>query len=200
MRWYSPSTGRWFSRDPIGEPGFQVLQAANASPRVGSPVPLPPGRFINRNPRNEKGGMNLYVFVRNNPIVAVDPFGLDVWVFHSYGGFGHEWVVGSNPDGTYWDSNFHPNTSSWHCPLLLLPCEGIIDFVEKSAFNPSEPRTDGYFYMHVVTDASVDAKVRTFAARASELSQQSHPWWATWWPGFNCHTYATAVADYARRP
>ncbi len=42
MRWYSPSTGRWFSRDPI----------------------------------EEKGGANLYGFVRNDGINQVDYLGL----------------------------------------------------------------------------------------------------------------------------
>lgn len=42
MRWYSPSTGRWFSRNPIGE----------------------------------RGGANVYGFVRNTPVAAIDPLGL----------------------------------------------------------------------------------------------------------------------------
>src|SRR4029077_16995758 len=42
MRWYSPSTARWLTRDPIGE----------------------------------RGGANLYAFVRNQPTVACDPLGL----------------------------------------------------------------------------------------------------------------------------
>jgi RHS repeat-associated protein len=41
-RWYSPSLGRWPSRDPIGE----------------------------------RGGLNLHVFVGNNPINKMDPAGL----------------------------------------------------------------------------------------------------------------------------
>jgi hypothetical protein len=41
MRWYSPSTAHWLTRDPIGE----------------------------------RGGANLYGFVKNQPTVACDPFG-----------------------------------------------------------------------------------------------------------------------------
>lgn len=44
MRWYSSSTGRWFSRDPI----------------------------------QEKGGLHLYAFVFNNPIMFIDPDGRKV--------------------------------------------------------------------------------------------------------------------------
>ena len=42
MRWYSPNTGRWFSRDPI----------------------------------DERGGKNLFVFVSNDPIDQLDLYGL----------------------------------------------------------------------------------------------------------------------------
>ena len=93
LAYYNPQTGRWLSRDPLGEPGFQVLQAANASPRVGNPVPLPPGRFISRDSIGEIGfetlragrgrrihaeDENLYRFVGNDPVRRIDPLGLFV--------------------------------------------------------------------------------------------------------------------------
>lgn len=101
--YYCPSTGRWLSRDPVGEPGFQVQQMAAQMPAVTS------GRWINRDPIGEQGKkvdtataflnalgiksrlskpnlssnpdanqntVNLYVFVGNNPVIAVDGFGL----------------------------------------------------------------------------------------------------------------------------
>jgi RHS repeat-associated protein len=52
-RYYDPSTGRWPSRDPLGELGFQIL-AGN---------------------RNRRDG-NLYCFVRNNPLTKFDLLGL----------------------------------------------------------------------------------------------------------------------------
>ena len=36
------------------------------------------GRWINRDPIAETGGVNLYAMVGNNPINALDPYGLDV--------------------------------------------------------------------------------------------------------------------------
>jgi hypothetical protein len=35
------------------------------------------GRWINRDPIGEEGGLNLYAFVENNPVISTDPFGLD---------------------------------------------------------------------------------------------------------------------------
>ena len=50
--YYCPSTGRWLSRDPMGEPGFETLRAARVVPQaeVASPTSLPAGRWINRDP------------------------------------------------------------------------------------------------------------------------------------------------------
>lgn len=62
MRWYSPSTGSWFSRDPIGELGFQRLSTKQS------------GRI-----RREDG--NLYHFIRNSPVNGIDVLGLEdnIW-------------------------------------------------------------------------------------------------------------------------
>lgn len=83
LAWYDPSAGRWLSRDPIGEPGFQAIQ--RAATMVAAPTPLAPTtRWITRGPvvpgvnRSTEVivGANLYSFVRNMPIDRIDPFGL----------------------------------------------------------------------------------------------------------------------------
>jgi RHS repeat-associated protein len=51
---YSPSTGHWFSRDPIAEAGFNNLHARRARPDDKS----------------------LYAFVYNNPVSKIDLLGL----------------------------------------------------------------------------------------------------------------------------
>ena len=79
--YYCPSTGRWLSRDPAGEPGFENIRAAGIVPSVETS--LPPGRWINRDSAGEQqgranfdSGPNLYDSVGNNPMNYLDPFGL----------------------------------------------------------------------------------------------------------------------------
>jgi hypothetical protein len=102
--YYCPSTGRWLSRDPVGEPGFQVLMAA-----AQAPIAATSSRWINRDPISAQGKktdaataflnaigiksrplkpntssnpdadqntVNLYVFVGNDPVIVVDGSGL----------------------------------------------------------------------------------------------------------------------------
>jgi RHS repeat-associated protein len=39
------------------------------------------GRWISRDPLGEEGGMNLYGYVGNDPVNAVDPLGLDAEIY-----------------------------------------------------------------------------------------------------------------------
>lgn len=72
---YCPSTGRWLSRDPLGEPGFEVLRTANTLPQLGSAMPAP-SRWIKRDSDNKNDAGDLYIFVGNRPINHIDPLGL----------------------------------------------------------------------------------------------------------------------------
>ncbi len=96
--YYCPSTGRWLSRDPLGESGFENLRASGAMPKIGratSPISLTSNRWINRDPKLERAfvrvmqnqNINLsseneippFNFVGNNALNQVDTFGLDVY-------------------------------------------------------------------------------------------------------------------------
>jgi hypothetical protein len=75
--YYSPSTGRWLSRDPMGEQGFETLRVSSTVPKVGqiaSTASLPLGRVFMRDMvrRNE---LNEYVIVKNNLESKIDFLG-----------------------------------------------------------------------------------------------------------------------------
>ncbi|HRT10635.1 MAG TPA: RHS repeat-associated core domain-containing protein [Candidatus Paceibacterota bacterium] len=73
-RYYSPSTGRWLSKDPLGEPGFRLLAAGEQPNLVG--MSDDDIERVNQT-FNEPGGPNLYGFCANSPINKVDRLGLD---------------------------------------------------------------------------------------------------------------------------
>ena len=65
--WYSPSQQRWLNRDPLGEPGFDLL-TGRVNFQSNQPFSL----------ETEMDGdsPNLYWFVDNRPTTEIDPLGL----------------------------------------------------------------------------------------------------------------------------
>ena len=78
--YYCPSTGRWLSRDSIGEPGFQALQTITIAPLIGNSTSSQTTRWIQRDsiPRNNEP--NTYDFVGNNPVKYFDSLGLEEYL------------------------------------------------------------------------------------------------------------------------
>lgn len=70
---YNPSTGRWLSRDPVGELGFS-LGEIREQPFVVSTTENSTER-INRL-LSEPDGPNICAFVLNNPVAMFDRYGL----------------------------------------------------------------------------------------------------------------------------
>lgn len=80
MRWYSPSTGRWFSRDPLNERGSVLLRRPAAfSTSASGPVlgidlaALQRAAMEQASPEQE---MQLYAFCNNDGVNSVDELGL----------------------------------------------------------------------------------------------------------------------------
>ena len=76
---YNPSTGRWLNRDPIGELGHELLKEHSESFSFAGEFGFDEGKGDERE-IPESTFMNLYGFVGNDPIYAVDPNGEAIWV------------------------------------------------------------------------------------------------------------------------
>jgi hypothetical protein len=66
--YYCPSTGRWLSRDPIGEPGFENLQTASSLLRIGNSVLQPSGRWSSRDSINDAD----FIFHHRSYVLQLD--------------------------------------------------------------------------------------------------------------------------------
>jgi RHS repeat-associated protein len=75
-RYYKPSTGTWPNRDPIHEPGFELVANSATHGKESSAERLQ--EVLNA----IHGSKNLYDFVANNPINGVDIQGLGTWTFN----------------------------------------------------------------------------------------------------------------------
>jgi len=171
-RYYKASTGTWPSRDPIGEPGFEVLR--NGKVNVAS------------------GGANLYLFVKNNGENYFDPLGLDIWVIRDKSGLiRHRVAVGNNADGSYWSSDFGPNSQNI---IGRAHCQGHISFFpNQSSLIPTNLPDDYVIESHTVVDQGATDGARDYAKeRANKIDQPIYDVC-----GYNCWDWANGLANYA---
>jgi hypothetical protein len=193
--YYSPSTGRWLSRDPIGEPGFEVLRASSTVPRPGqlvSTASLPPSRIFIRDMAILGKESNRYMFVANNPENYFDLLGLDIWVIRDKDGLiRHRVAVGNNADGTYWSSDFGPTS---HSLCGRLNCRGIIGFyANQSSLVPTNLPSDYVIESHTVVDQGATDAARDYAKQRSDSADQPRYDCC----GNNCIDWANGLANYA---
>ena len=152
---YDPALGRWLNRDPLG-----------------GPRPLPEATGILENelmPFEFAGGANLFHYVKNSPVSQSDAFGLDLWILRdTCGSWGHEWVIGSNADGTYWDIQKEPGPG----PFSPANCPAKITFNEKSGFDPNNPDKCQKVVRHITTSPAIDKNNRHYAEKRSKKPER----------------------------
>jgi RHS repeat-associated protein len=177
-RYYDSTLQRWMNRDPLSD-SWQSPSEAWFLSKVG------PWEFY--------GGGNLYHFVYNGPTLSVDSFGLDLYIVRDKGGKGHEWVVGDNGDGTYWDSDKNPGKGGFRFFGTPLNCPSDVEFRPKSQFDPKNLSSAFRIRKHMRTSGSVDQRVRDDAKRRADADEGRYDACAK-----NCRTYADGLLDYAK--
>ena len=100
------------------------------------------GRWLNRDPIGENGGPNLYGYVRNNPLNAIDPLGLEadiyitrtsrdappVVIVYENGRYLGAYV-GNSIDGGLANSDYRPGTRG--------PADGVYELRPRTDYNPN---------------------------------------------------------------
>jgi RHS repeat-associated protein len=84
------------------------------------------GRWLSRDPKGERGGKNLYGFVKNCPLNKVDPKGKDAMVVNCGGEFGHTYFVVMKQDGSCKAYHFWGKHNNQCCGLgtgLCIVCD-----------------------------------------------------------------------------
>jgi RHS repeat-associated protein len=78
-RYYNPSTGRWLSRDPLGEPGFYLLATGRQISQGGSVTDTPANSDSESSALNDfltAAGPNVYAFMGNDGVDQWDYLGM----------------------------------------------------------------------------------------------------------------------------
>lgn len=94
--------------------GLQTTKSRRVAKVAATKTASGPSQWLSRDPIGERGGINLYGYVYNNPVKWVDPLGLDVFFNQENETGGHAWtsIGGTSPTGgnTYGE---YPNGSLW---------------------------------------------------------------------------------------
>ena len=161
-------------------------------------------RWINRDPIQEEGGMNLMRFANNDPVAVIDAFGLECWIVQSTEGCGHQWFIGQIPDVSYWQTDLMPKSSggvrtpNWKWlpdGLRNVPfhCRAEPTTPQKSGFDPNKLGDDVKLMERIQCSKAVDQKIKDYVADTFKES----PFWNA--AANNCKDYTAELKRVTQR-
>jgi len=142
------------------------------------------GRWTSRDPMEETEGPNLYAYVKNNPINAIDPDGGVIYEIKSDNFPGHTAIIGQNPYGGYYYTGFAAKGGGWK-----LSHPGEIKLVDKSFLTPSELPPGSHIIQIIYTTPDVDKII--YDMIVSDYEKMPHPKYTVFWN--NCWAYSNKI-------
>jgi RHS repeat-associated protein len=159
-------------------------------------------RWLNRDPIEEQGGINLYDFAQNNPIGIVDLLGLDCyrqnrqlapkllnhspWPRSRYNPLSHTFIFTTNPDGTL------NNTYSWGTDANP---RGWVETFGPDRAAANQALGMGGNYLNKIGDSSLDNPMD----KAFNDLKQNEPEHGDGLIDNNCKSEATGLEDKAKQ-
>lgn len=156
-------------------------------------------RWPNHDPIGERGGINLYGYVGNNPVNKFDPLGLDMWVGKGITVFGyHQTFNIGDPNGFYVSYDFgHPGGAEGYAMDIIMdwtidPFQWLhtdaLGVIAADVPTGAPVILYQYGYIHSTPQEDVDAMFEL-----DKLVGQKRPFKLF---KNNCHTFAQGLLSY----
>jgi len=157
---------RWSTRYQDDETDIVMYPRRPYSPSTG--------RFLCKDPIGERGGLNLYGFVGNDPIRRIDPLGLDYYIKVVKGacGVNHRVLVGDDGHGNCYELEIYPLVKKWYQEYRRFCGKGIIQYMPRTGSATNWTSGEGILKVekHESTTPEQD---EALAAKAKSLDNAS---------------------------